>query len=54
MTFKFPLATATWDQKDIDAIQNVIATGKFPIGRHVNSFEKIFSQDGGYQNALLV
>tara|TARA_B110000003_G_scaffold64730_2_gene65443 strand:- start:1318 stop:2484 length:1167 start_codon:yes stop_codon:yes gene_type:complete len=54
MTFKFPLATATWDQKEIDAMQNVIATGNFTMGRNVKSFEKIFSQYVGSQNAVMV
>ena len=54
MTFKFPLATATGDQKEIDAMQNVIATGNFTMGRNVKSFEKIFSQYVGSQNAVMV
>ena len=54
MTFKFPLATATWDQKEIDAMQNVIATGNFTMGKNVKSFEKIFSQYVGSQNAVMV
>jgi CDP-6-deoxy-D-xylo-4-hexulose-3-dehydrase len=54
MTFKFPLATATWDQKEIDAMQNVIATGNFTMGKNVKSFEKFFSQYVGSQNAVMV
>ena len=54
MTFKYPLATATWDQKEIDAMQNVIATGNFTMGKNVKSFEKIFSQYVGSQNAVMV
>ena len=32
MSFKYPLATVTWDQKEIDAMQNVIASGEFHYG----------------------
>ena len=38
MTFKFPLATATWDQKEIDAMQNVIATGNLFLITHQKLF----------------
>ena len=39
MNFKFPLATATWDQDEIDAMQNVINSGNFTMGKQVASFE---------------
>mgnify|MGYP000471623167 FL=1 len=35
MTFKFALATATWDQKEIDVMQKVIASGSFTMGKMV-------------------
>ena len=38
MSFKYPLATTTWDQKEIDAMQNVIASGDFTMGKYVKSF----------------
>jgi CDP-6-deoxy-D-xylo-4-hexulose-3-dehydrase len=44
MTFKFPLATATWGQEEQDAMQRVIASGMFTMGEHVKAFERDFSQ----------
>jgi CDP-4-dehydro-6-deoxyglucose reductase, E1 len=44
MSFKFPLATATWDQKEIDAMHNVIASGDFTMGKKVSLFERNFSK----------
>jgi CDP-6-deoxy-D-xylo-4-hexulose-3-dehydrase len=44
MTFKFPLATATWGQEEQDAMQRVIASGIFTMGENVKAFERDFSQ----------
>jgi len=54
MTFKYPLATATWDKKEIDAMQKVIASGNFTMGEKVSLFEKEFSNYIGSQNAVMV
>ena len=54
MSFKYPLATTTWDQKEIDAMQNVIASGDFTMGKYVKSFEKNFSKYIGSQHAVMV
>jgi CDP-6-deoxy-D-xylo-4-hexulose-3-dehydrase len=54
MTFKFPLATATWDQKEIDAMHDVIASGNFTMGEKVRIFEKSFSKYIGSQHAVMV
>ena len=54
MTFKYPLATATWDQKEIDAMQSVIESGNFTMGEKVSLFEKEFSKYIGSQNAVMV
>jgi len=54
MTFKFPLATATWDQKEIDAMQNVITSGEFTMGKKVSLFEKNFSKYIGSQYSVMV
>jgi CDP-6-deoxy-D-xylo-4-hexulose-3-dehydrase len=54
MTFKFPLATATWDQKEIDAMHDVIASGNFTMGEKVNLFERNFSKYIGSQHAVMV
>ena len=53
MNFKFPLATATWDQDEIDALQNVIDSGNFTMGKQVASFEHEFSQLIGSKYAVM-
>jgi len=54
MSFKYPLATATWDQKEIDAMQKVIASGNFTMGEKVSLFERNFSEYIGSQHAVMV
>ena len=54
MSFKYPLATATWDQKEIDAMHDVIASGNFTMGKRVGLFEKSFSKYIGSQHAVMV
>ena len=54
MTFKYPLATATWDQKEIDAMQKVIASGNFTMGENVRLFERKFAKYIGSQHAVMV
>ncbi|MDC0127596.1 DegT/DnrJ/EryC1/StrS family aminotransferase [Methylophilaceae bacterium] len=54
MTFKYPLATATWDQKEIDAMQKVIASGNFTMGENVRLFEREFAKYIGSQHAVMV
>ena len=54
MTSKFPLATATWDQKEIDAMQKVITSGNFTMGENVKLFERKFSKYIGSQNSVMV
>ena len=54
MSFKFPLATATWDQKELDAMQKVIKSGNFTMGENVSLFEKSFSQYIGSENCVMV
>lgn len=53
MNFKFPLATATWDQDEIDAMQSVIESGRFTMGKQVASFENEFSQFIGSKYAVM-
>jgi len=44
VSFKFPLATASWGQEERDAMQRVIASGKFTMGENVQAFERDFAQ----------
>lgn len=39
----YPLATSSWDQDEIEAIQAVIKTGHYTMGKHVANYEKQFA-----------
>ena len=53
MTFKFPLATSTWDQSEIDAMHAVIDSGRFTMGKCVFDFEREFSKYIGSKYAVM-
>lgn len=53
-TPKYPLATATWDQAEYDAIQRVIASGMFTMGPEVQAFEKRFAEYTGSTHCVMV
>jgi CDP-6-deoxy-D-xylo-4-hexulose-3-dehydrase len=53
MSFKFPLATVTWDQAEIDAMQSVIASGNFTMGERVANFERQFAEYIGSKYAVM-
>ena len=38
----YPLATSTWDDEELKAIQSVMDSNKFTMGDHVKSFENNF------------
>ena len=44
MSIRFPLATTTWGQEEQDAMQRVIASGMFTMGRNVQEFENDFAK----------
>ena len=54
MSFKYPLATATWDQAEYDALQRVIASGMFTMGPQVMQFEQDFAAYLGARYAVMV
>lgn len=54
MSFKFPLATASWGKEEIDAMQRVISSGMFTMGANVKAFESAFSQYAGSQHCVMV
>lgn len=53
-TIKYPLATATWDDAEYAAIQRVITSGMFTMGREVLQFEKDFAAFVGSRHAVMV
>ncbi len=54
MSYRFPLATATWGQEEQDAIQRVIASGMFTMGVNVQRFEHDFAQYVGSKHCVMV
>lgn len=54
MSFKFPLATATWGQEEQDAMQRVIASGMFTMGANVQAFERDFAKYVGSKHCVMV
>lgn len=54
MSFKYPLATATWDEAEYDALQRVIASGMFSMGPNVFEFEKQFANYLGVKHCVMV
>ena len=53
MAAKYPLATATWDEKEIAAMQEVIASGMFTMGPKVAEFERQFAAYFGAKYAVM-
>jgi len=49
-----PLATETWDAAEQEAIQRVIATGRFTMGPEVKAFEVQFAEHFGSKYAVMV
>jgi len=51
---KYPLASSTWDEKEIEAIQKVIDSGQFTMGAQVETFENNFAEKIGSKYAIMV
>lgn len=49
-----PLACPSWDEKEIEAIQAVIASGHYTMGEKVKAFEEAFADHIGSQFAVMV
>lgn len=54
MTFKFPLATFTWDVEEYAAIQSVIDSNMFSMGARVAQFEREFAAFAGSRFSVMV
>ena len=50
----YPLAYSTWDKEEIEAIQKVIDTDMYTMGKHVKQFENEFAEMFGSENAVMV
>ena len=49
-----PLATTTWDEKEYQALQTVIDSGMFSMGKYVNEFEQQFAKFVGSKYCVMV
>ena len=54
MTFKFPLASFSWDADEHAAMQRVIDSGSFTMGKNVSRFEQDFARFTGSRHAVMV
>ena len=54
MSFKYPLATATWDEAEYQALQDVISSGIYTMGTKVTQFEDYFKSYIGSKYAVMV
>ena len=50
----YPLAYSTWGKEELDAIQKVIDTDMYTMGKHVKQFEEAFAEKFGSENAVMV
>lgn len=54
MSHKFPLATATWDEAEHEAMQEVIRSGMYTMGKKVAEFESRFAAYNGSRHCVMV
>ena len=50
----YPLATNTWDNKELEAIQSVIDSDNYTMGDHVSKFEHDFGKFISRKYCLMV
>lgn len=51
---RYPLASSSWDEKEIEAIQRVIESDRYTMGPYVGSYERKFAKYFGAQYAVMV
>jgi CDP-6-deoxy-D-xylo-4-hexulose-3-dehydrase len=51
---RYPLASDTWGQEEIEAIQKVIKSGRYTMGPNVKQYEKEFADYFGCLDAVMV
>ncbi len=54
MSYKFPLATSSWEKEEEGSMQGVIASGMFSMGEKVLAFEADFAKFMGSQYCVMV
>lgn len=50
----YSLASSTWNEKELDAIQRVIDSNMFTMGKHVEQYEQDFAKFFGSKYAIMV
>jgi CDP-6-deoxy-D-xylo-4-hexulose-3-dehydrase len=53
LMIKYPLASSTWGNEELDALERVIKTGRFTMGDEVARFESEFSDFLGSSHAVM-
>ena len=51
---KYSLSSDTWDKEELQAIQDVIVSGRYTMGPKVAQFEKEFAKHFGVKYAVMV
>ena len=50
----YPLATSSWGTEEVDAINEVVASGRYTMGEKVAKFEQEFADYFGSKHAVMV
>lgn len=54
MSVTYPLATSSWGEEEQQAIQRVMESGMFTMGKHVAEFERLFTDYVGSKYCVMV
>ena len=54
MEYKYPLATSSWDELELNSLKDVIAADRFTMGEKVKTFEDNFAAYFGSRYAVMV
>lgn len=51
---RYPLASSTWDDREIEAVESVLKSGRYTMGPRVKEFEQRFADYFGSRYAVMV
>lgn len=52
--YRYPLASSTWDARELEALQRVVASGRYTMGPEVAAYEQAFAGVIGTKHAVAV